>query len=492
MQGDLRVHSGGVGGLRGRRLLSVHPEAPEPEVATQHADTVATDVVSASLLSPQLRGLTVGIVAVITLVAFEGMGVMTAMPVAVRELNGLGAYAWAFNGYIVTTLVAMVVSGQQCDAIGPRRPLIAAIVLFCIGAVIAGTAPSMVVFVAGRMVQGMGGGALIVAVYVVIGRVFPDSLKPRAFSALAAAWVLPALIGPVLAGFLADHVSWRAVFLLVPFFALPPLLVLVPRLRGHDGPIGDITPRVGHTRAALVAGLGLIALQSASERRGWLGIALAAVGVVILVPSARHLLPAGSLRFARGLPTVISLRGVIAGAFFGAEAFVPLALHDIRGVSTTLAGMAIAIGSLAWTVSSAVQGSSRVHLSRVMFLRIGTALAATCLATVPLSLVSVLPPWLAVVSWAIGAAGMGFAFPSLSVLTLRLSPPADQGANSAALQVSDSMGSVVLLAAAGTVHAAAVANGGATESTYTLIWLSMAVIMLVAMQLSRRVAVRAA
>ena len=449
-------------------------------MSVQDADTVASYTVAPTLLSPELRGLTVGIVAVITLVAFEGIGVMTAMPVAVRELNGLGAYAWAFNGYIVTTLVAMVVSGQQCDLLGPRRPLIVAILLFCVGAVIAGTAPSMVVFVAGRMVQGLGGGALIVAVYVVIGRVFPDSLKPRAFSALATAWVLPALIGPVLAGYLADHVSWRVVFLLVPLFALPPLLVLIPRLRGHDGPMGDITEKIGHTRAALVAGLGLIALQSASERRGWFGLALALIGVAILLPSTRHLLPAGSLRFARGLPTVISLRGVIAGAFFGAEAFVPLALHDIRGVSTTLAGMAIAIGALAWTASSAVQGSSRVHLSRVRYLRIGAALAAICLATIPLSLWSGLPPWLAVVSWAIGAAGMGLAFPSLSVLTLRLSPPADQGANSAALQVSDSIGSVVLLAAAGTVHAAAVANGGATESTYTLIWLSLAVIMVAA------------
>lgn len=484
MQGDLRIHSDRW--LPGRRLLTAHPEVPEPELSTRPAESSAHSGIDPALLSPQFRGLTVGIITVITLVAFEGIGVMTAMPVAVRELNGLGAYAWAFNGYIVTTLVAMVVSGQQCDAIGPRRPLAAAIVLFCAGAVIAGTAPSMIVFVAGRMVQGLGGGALIVAVYVVIGRAFPDSLKPRAFSALAAAWVLPALIGPVAAGFLADHWSWRAVFLLVPFFALPPLLVLIPRLRAHDGPLGDISNKVGHTRAALAAGIGLIALQSASERRGLVGVVFALIGIAILVPSARHLLPAGSLRFKRGLPTVIALRGVMAGAFFGAEAFIPLALHDIRGLSTTLAGMSIAIGSLAWTVSSSIQGSSRVHVTRVMFLRLGTALTAVCLATLPLSLLAGVPPWLAAVSWAIGAAGMGFAFPSLSILTLRLSPPADQGANSAALQVSDSMGSVVLLAAAGTVHAAAVANGGATAATYTTIWLAMAAIMVVAMQLSRR------
>ena len=457
---------------------------------TRTAPPAKAERVSGSLLSPELRGLTVGIVAVITLVAFEGIGVMTAMPVAVGDLNGLGAYAWAFNGYIAATLVAMVVSGQQCDALGPRRPLTAAIGLFCVGAVIAGTAPSMAVFVAGRMIEGLGGGALIVAVYVVIGRVYPDSLKPRAFSALAAAWVLPALIGPVIAGLLADNLSWRLVFLVVPVFALPPLLVLVPRLRSHDGPLGDITERVGHTRAALAAGLGLVALQSASERRGWVGLVLAAIGFAILIPSARHLLPPGSLRFARGLPTVISLRGLMAGAFFGAEAFVPLALHDIRGVTTTLAGMTIAIGSLTWTVSSAIQGSSRVHLSRVAFLRIGTGLTAVCLVTVPLSMRPGLPPWVAGISWAIGAAGMGLAFPSLSVLTLRLSPPADQGANSAALQVSDSIGSVVLLAVAGAIHAAAVANGGATALTYTAIWLSMAAVMLVAMRLSRRVVVR--
>lgn len=108
------------------------------------------------VLGSRYRSLTLGIVSVVLLLAFEATAVNTAMPVAARELDGLGLYAFAFSGYFTTTLFALVVSGQWCDRRGPLPPLFTGIAVFGAGLVVAGAAPGMWIFVAGRAVQGLG------------------------------------------------------------------------------------------------------------------------------------------------------------------------------------------------------------------------------------------------------------------------------------------------------------------------------------------------
>jgi MFS family permease len=438
----------------------------------------ADDESSASdgLMAPAYRAFTVGVVAVMTMFAFEGIGVASAMPTVARALDGLGSYAWAFNGYIVTGLVAMVLAGEWCDRTGPRGPLLLGVSLFGLGAFVAGASWTMTVLVLARAVQGFGMGLAIVSVYVVIGRAFPDRLRPRAFAVLSAAWVLPAIVGPLVAGFLTDHVSWRAVFWLVVPFVIPPMILLVPRVAGFGGSAGDGPPRRGRIRIAIVAATGLALLQQAGTVRGPAGAGLVVVGVALLLPSLRHLLPAGALRFARGLPTVVTMRGLLAGAFFAGEAFVPLALQTIRGVSTAQAGGVLTVGAIGWALGSQVQGRLYGRLPRHRLVQIGAALVAICLATVAVSLVPSVPYWVAVLSWIVGAAGMGMCFGAIGTLVLELSEPEDQGANVAALQVCDSVGSVVFVGIAGAIYAAALAAGSVSAATFTTIWLTMAAV----------------
>ena len=431
---------------------------------------------SDGLMSPPYRAFTIGVVAVMTMFAFEGIGVASAMPNVARALDGLGADAWAFNGYIVTSLVAMVVAGEWCDRAGPRSPLLLGVSLFGIGAFVAGASWTMTVLVLARAAQGFGMGLAIVAVYVVIGRAFPDHLRPRAFALLSAAWVLPAIVGPLIAGFLTDHVSWRAVFWLVVPFVLPPMLLLVPRLGRLGGSLGDGPRRRGRIRTAVVAASGLALLQQAGTLRGGTGLALATLGVVLLLPALRHLLPRGALRFARGLPTVVMMRGILAGAFFAGEAFVPLALQTVRGATTAQAGAVLTVGAIGWALGSQAQGRLYGRLPRHRLVRIGAGLVTVCLATVPLSLVPSVPFWVAVVSWIVGAAGMGMCFGSIGTLVLELSAPEDQGANVAALQVCDSVGSVVFVGIAGAIYATALAGADVSATTFTTIWLTMAAV----------------
>ena len=183
------------------------------------------------VLGRRYRALTLGIVSVVLLIAFEATAVGTAMPIAARELHGLGLYAFAFSGYFTTSLLAMVVSGQWCDRSGPLAPLAAGIGGFGAGLVVSGTAQSMWPFVLGRAIQGLGGGLVIVALYVVVGRAYPARLRPSVMAAFAASWVVPSIVGPLVSGTVTENLGWRWVFLAIPALVVLPLAIMLPPLR---------------------------------------------------------------------------------------------------------------------------------------------------------------------------------------------------------------------------------------------------------------------
>ncbi|SNT54505.1 Predicted arabinose efflux permease, MFS family [Actinomadura meyerae] len=401
------------------------------------------------VLSAGFRGATFGIVLVVTLLAFESMAVGTVMPVVASGLDGLALYAWGFSATLISTLLSTVLAGGWVDRSGPSRPLMIGLATFVAGLVVAGAAPDMGVFVAGRAVQGLGTGVALVAIYIVIARVYPEALRSRVFAALSAAWVLPSLIGPAVGGAVAEHAGWRWVFLgLVPL-VIPPALLLVPVLRGIK-PVDagkGARPESGKARyvaAAAVAG-GAGVLLYGLDGAGWVVLPAAAAGLVALAFGLPRLLPAGTLRLRRGLPSVVLVRGLLSGAFFGTEVFIPLALTKLHHFSATRAGVVLTVGALGWSAASQIQGRSR--RPREFYALLGAVLvtAGIVLAAVALQLSG----WLTAPAWIIGGAGMGFAIGSLSVLLLDLSPEAEQGVNSSALQISDTLGSSLVVGVAG-------------------------------------------
>ncbi|MQS12448.1 MFS transporter [Streptomyces kaniharaensis] len=452
------------------------------------------------VLSGRYRALTLGIVSVVLLLAFEATAVNTAMPVAARQLNGIGLYAFAFSGYFTTTLFALVVSGQWCDRRGPLQPLFTGIVVFGAGLVVAGTAPGMWLFVAGRAIQGLGGGLVIVALYVVVGRAYPQRLRPSVFAAFSSAWVLPSIVGPLVSGAVTQHLGWRWVFLAVPVLILLPLAVMGPALarseREHPVLRGaDIDRR--RTVLAAGAALGAGLLQYAGQRRDLVGLLPAVAGAALLLPAVLGLLPAGTLRAGRGLPTVILLRGVAAGAFFAAEAFIPLMMVTQRGLSPTLAGLTLTSGGLSWALGSTLQGRPGAERYREAMIRGGFVLTAVAIAGAALVLVPAVPAWVAAAAWAVGGIGMGLSVASLSVLMMKLSAPEDAGANSASLQMSDALGNVLLVGLAGVLFSAlgggspAAAHEGAeaagSPAAFAVIFLTMTGVALLGALVSGRV-----
>jgi MFS family permease len=441
------------------------------------------------------RSTVLGVVGVVVALAFEAIAVATAMPVAARELHGLRSYGLAFSIFLTTSLLGMVTAGEVSDRRGPVVPFVSASAIFAAGLALAGAAPTMWVLVVARGLQGFGAGLNIVSLYVVVARAFPESLRPRVFSAMSSGWILPALIGPPIAGLLADHVSWRWVFLgVLPLIVIATALIL-PRLRGIDGasaPSGDDAPALTARKRsrlvpALAAAVGTGLLQYAGQLLTWVSLPLLVAALVLLVPSVPRLLPPGALRFARGLPTVVVLRGVFAGAFFGAEVFVPLLLIEQRGLATTLAGASLTGGALTWSLGSWYQGRPHRRFSRNQLVTLGLILVAVGIAITSTVLANAMPPFMAAIGWLVAGLGMGLGITSLSVLVLELSPVEEQGANAAALQVSDAFGSIVLIGAAGAIFAGLHRAGQDNSGVFLLIFGVTTLVAVVGAVISPRV-----
>jgi MFS family permease len=307
----------------------------------------------------------------------------------------------------------MVVAGVMADRRGPVRPFLAAAVVFAVGLLLAGAAPSMEVLVAARAVQGFGAGLNIVALYVVVARAFPPSLRPRAFSAIASGWILPSLVGPPVAGILADHVSWRWVFLGVLPLLVGATVLVRPHLAGLDeaAPVDAVRARRrGRLVPAVVAAGGAGLLQYAGQvlsERPLSAVLMLVVALGLLAVGVPPLLPRGAFRLGRGLPTVVVLRGVLAGAFFGAEAFLPLMLVEERSLATALAGASLTGGALTWSLGAWIQGRPGLRVDRARLLGAGFVLVLAGVALAAAAAVDGVPVVTAAVGWALAGLGMG-------------------------------------------------------------------------------------
>lgn len=423
-------------------------------MTTDTGEVRTVETVAPGIMSGAFLWITIGACALVFLGAFESLAVTTVMPVVSAELGGERLYALAFAGPLATGVIGMVVAGNWSDRRGPTAPLYTSVAAFIAGLLIAGLAPTMEILVTGRFVQGLGSGAMMVALYVVVARVYSQDRHPAIFAAFAAAWVVPSLIGPTIAAVVTDLWSWHWVFLGVVVLSLAALLMVVPALRGlARGGDASAPWALGRLGWSVLAALAVLALNLVGDVPG-VGPVLAAGAVIVAVVAVRPLVPRGTLVARRGLPAAILVRGLVAGAFFGTQVYVPYLLTDRYELTPTVAGLALTGGALAWSAASTVQGRMGARLSNVTALRIGTALVLIGIAMVLAVAAFRAEALVIAAAWIVAGSGMGLLSPRSSVLILSLSTPADQGFNSAAMTVADSFGSAMLLAVTGTLFAA--------------------------------------
>ena len=432
--------------------------------------------------SSAFRVTTVGVFALGFLIAFEALAVTTAMPLAARDLGDPGLYALTFSAFSATSVVGTVVGGAWSDRSGPTRPLLVGAAVFAAGLASAGAAGSMPALVVARAMQGLGSGAIGVTLYVLVSRAYPERLHPRVFALLAAAWVLPSLIGPFAAGIIATAVSWHWVFLGILPLVAGATALLVPTLRRT--PRGGTGGRLDGFRIlwAVAAAAALLALRPVLDVPT-IGPVLAVVTAVVAVAALRPLLPPGALHAARGLPAVMAARGLFSAGFAAAETYLPYSLITLRDVPPALAGGIVTIGAVSWAVGSEAQSRLSRRLSDRGCVRVGAAAFLVGIAGVAAVTAAGAPIPVLGVTWLIAGLGIGVAYPRLSIATLALSARGEKGRSSASLQIADGAGNGLAL----TVVGVAAAFGASSDfvAAFGLAVVLALVVNLVAPRLSR-------
>ena len=401
-----------------------------------------------SLFSREYRSLSIGAVTLCSMIAFEAIGIAAGMPAVASALDGLSLYALAFAGTLAGSVVAMVWSGRDCDLHGPFRSMAVGMLLFALGLLLAGVAQSMVVLVSGRVIQGFGVGALGVALYVSTARALPTELHPRLFALFSSAWVIPAVIGPAISGWIVEHLGWRWLFLGILILLLPTAALILPGLRDQpeSAPASSRSWRM--LPWAALASISSVTLAISAYAGRWTAwVVVMSMAATIL--AASRLLPRGTLRMLRGLPTVIAVRGLNSAAFFLSEAFIPLWLHQQRHWSITTAGLALTGGALSWSLGSHLQSRMTDDATRDAWLQRGCLFLTLGIGICITAIIGLLPDWCILAGWTITGLGMGISFPMLAVLTLKLAPRELQGSYSSALQLSSALCTSAALAAGG-------------------------------------------
>lgn len=391
--------------------------------------------------------LLVGSVLLITLSAFEALATTTVMPDVVADLDAQSWFSLASGAALAAQLLAVVLAGGLADARGAGPVLLGGLALFVVGLLLCALAPHVAVFVAGRLVEGLGGGLIIVPLYVLIGGVSTDAHRPTFFAAFSLAWVLPSLVGPAIAGLVAQAWGWRWVFGAVPVLALAASTVLVPRLRDLPHTTTPLSPALARLGAwALAGGVGLVCLQLAGALGGRLLALLTVVGGVLVVLALPRLVPTGTWRLVRGIPAVVATRFLALGALQGATAFLPLVLQRVHHWQVADAAVAVTIGSLSWSLGSVAQSRVHARARRERLPLLGAFLMTLGIAPVALLVLADAPVWPALLGWFVAGFGIGMLHSTLSDLTLGMSERSEHGKVSSWLQVADAAGPALELA----------------------------------------------
>jgi MFS family permease len=425
--------------------------------------TAPLPTTSDGVWAPGRRRLTTGLVLTITLVAFESLAIATVMPVVARDLGGLGLYGWVFSGFFLGNLLGIVLAGEAADRRGTRAPFLAGLVLFAVGLVVGGSAQSMGMLVAGRVAQGVGAGVIPAVAYTSVSRGYPPGLRPRVFAVFSSAWVIPGLMGPAAASAIERWSSWRLVFLallpLVAVAAVMTLPALSPRPPADDGPrsgadsaertVGSHGRRPAAGRGGgtdrsrdavlLVAGVALVLAGLGADRLGP-ALALVVLGALPAAWAFVRLVPTGTVSLRPGLPAAVAARGILTFAFFGADAYVSLAMTDVRGQETWVAGLALTGATLAWTSGAWIQQRLVADRGPRWLVRRGFALVGAGIAGLLVGLDPSVPVAVGIAAWAVAGLGIGLAYAPISVTVLGSAAPGQEGSASASLQLTDVLG----------------------------------------------------
>lgn len=440
-----------------------------------------------SIWGSRLRPLTIGLLITIVAGAFEALAVATVLPETVDDLGGLDYYGWILASFTLANLIGIVVAGAEIDRQGMAPPFLLGIGLFAGGLLVGGLAPTMAVLIVGRLAQGFASGVLISVAYAAVRTAYHLDVRPRMMALWSSAWVIPGLVGPAVAGFIAETIGWRWVFLGMIPFPLVAAVLTFRSLRAVKSPMG--APRdFARLRDAVLLSAGTAILLAGFGRSNVLLLGgLVAIGLVVLIPALRRLSPPGTLRATQGVAAAVAAVILLTVAFFGFEFFIPLALTDLRDQTALMAGLPLTASAMTWTAGAWIVDQKSKVYPRTMMVRVGFALIVIGnLLTLGVLLTSI-PVLVTLATWAISGLGMGVAFSTLMLAVLDDAPEGSEGATISAGQLGNTLGIALGTGIGGSIIAVTSVDEIATARGFELLALGSAIVLIVAIVIAGRI-----
>lgn len=424
-----------------------------------------------SIFGPHYLALSIGIILAAMTIGFEGLAVTTVAPAIAGDLQGLHLFGWIFSAYLLAQIVGTLVIGRQIDRSGPALLFTIAILLFAIGLIVAAVATNMYVLIGSRALQGFGAGAMYTCIYTAISLSYPDELRAKILGALGTAYVLPSMLGPYVAGVIAQQWSWRFVFWgVLPFLLLAVILSLpvfrklkIPRVQASNetGGVVGLSVLLAIGTGLFLSGLGMLPKA--------LGIVLLVIGLALMIQPLRKLLPSGTFTFRSGLSSLIASRGLFFAAYVCTQNFLVLALTNTKGLSADSAGLIVASAALSWCIVAILQarwdaadqgrGRNKRIIAGILLMILGIAI----MVWVPAFNIV-----LAVIGEIIAGIGIGLAHTISGTLAFSFSKEGESGQVSGSLQFADSFTPGVAVGIGGAIIAMSQTAGMSMENGITV------------------------
>lgn len=355
--------------------------------------------------------LAAGLLLVELVAACQSYLTTTVTPLMAQELSAQDSYGLLVAATQAAMFLTMPLGAALLSRWSAAQMMTWLTPVVVLGAVLSAVAPTLAIFLAGRVLAALAAGALMTVSLSALATALPPAWRRVVLAGYALVWLIASLVGPVYAGWTASAVGWRwALVGYLPVF-LMGRWVVIAQLRRHDRGSQEERSSLGLAPAVLLAG-GITLVSLAGD--SWVRNALALLGAVAVLAAASRILPAGTLWPARGRHGGIMLMGVLTFSYFGSQAIVAITAHDLLGREAGSLALLLGAGGVGWAALGMTSGrwpsASRTAYCRriaVGALLLAAGGGAMALALVP-GMAAAWPLMLA--GWSVAGVGMGLCY----------------------------------------------------------------------------------
>ncbi|HZH09496.1 MAG TPA: MDR family MFS transporter [Microvirga sp.] len=427
----------------------------------QPARHAAGDHAAPALSHAEIRTIIIGIMLAMLLAALDQTIIATALPTIGRELGDLEHLPWVVTVYLLTSTAVTPLYGKFSDSHGRRVTMLIGIVIFIVGSIACAVAPTMLMLILARGLQGIGGGGLIALAQTIVADLVPPKERGKYQVYFASVFMTASLVGPVLGGFFAEHLHWSVIFwinLPLGLVALAITFHTLKKLPRHDR--RHKLDLIGALLMVAATVSLLLALSWGGLRHPW-----ASLPIVGLVAGSAVLWGLFALRMRLApeplippgvLHNQVVRMGVLSacfgmGTYIGLTIYLPVYFEAVRGLSASLSGLAL-IPLMAGTVCGAtLSGRSMAKVRHYKRLPVGGLLVAMVATGVLAAFARDLSITLVEVLLAIISVGLGTLLPVSTVAIQNAVAPHQLGTATGTANFFRSLGGALIVAAFGAI-----------------------------------------